>query len=138
MARELGLNPGNAVAPNADALASKAYIHALALGLRRAGLPGSLDQLRLLVFADLTSGRDPLDRLTRPASPAGPEPATPDPAAGDTVTADPADPAAGDGAAGGTRFLDYDHLRCPRVRRPGRPRRPRPHHALPRRGDRSV
>jgi hypothetical protein len=48
-----------------DALASKAYVHGLALRLRRAGLPGSLDQLRLAVFADLTSGRDPLDRLTR-------------------------------------------------------------------------
>ena len=47
-----------------DALASKAHIHALALRLRRAGLPGTLDQLRLLVFADLTAGRDPLDRLT--------------------------------------------------------------------------
>ena len=48
-----------------DALASKAHIHALALRLRRAGMPGTLDQLRLLVFADLTAGRDPLDRLTR-------------------------------------------------------------------------
>ena len=54
-----------------DALASKAHIHALALRLRRAGLPGTLDQLRVLVFADLTIGRDPLDRLTVPdASPA--------------------------------------------------------------------
>jgi uncharacterized protein DUF222 len=46
-----------------DALAAKAHIHALALRLRRAGLPGTLDQLRLLAFADLTVGRDPLDRL---------------------------------------------------------------------------
>ena len=46
-----------------DALAAKAHIHALALRLRRAGLPGTLDQLRLLVFADLTGGRDPLARL---------------------------------------------------------------------------
>jgi hypothetical protein len=30
-----------------DALASKAYIHSLALALRRAGMPGTLDQLRL-------------------------------------------------------------------------------------------
>jgi hypothetical protein len=49
----------------ADALAAKAHIHALALRLRRAGLPGTLDQLRLLVFSDLTAGRDPLNRLTR-------------------------------------------------------------------------
>jgi hypothetical protein len=46
-----------------DALAAKAHIHALALRLRRAGLPGTLDQLRLLAFADLTAGRNPLDRL---------------------------------------------------------------------------
>src|SRR6185437_7464615 len=38
----------------------------LALRLRRAGTPGTLDQLRLLVFADLTAGRNPLDRLARP------------------------------------------------------------------------
>src|SRR6201999_3407592 len=52
-----------------DALAAKAHIHAFALRLRRAGVPGSLDQLRLAVFADLTAGRDPLDRLTRPSRP---------------------------------------------------------------------
>jgi hypothetical protein len=51
-----------------DALASKAHIHALALRLRRSGLPGTLDQLRVLVFADLTSGRDPLDRVTSPVA----------------------------------------------------------------------
>jgi hypothetical protein len=69
-----------------DALASKAHIHALALRLRRAGMPGTLDQLRVLVFADLTIGRDPLDRLTRPdtnaaeapASEAGEQDTTPD------------------------------------------------------------
>ncbi len=49
----------------ADALAAKAHIHALALRLRRAGVPGTLDQLRLLVFADLTVGRDPLACLAR-------------------------------------------------------------------------
>jgi hypothetical protein len=43
-----------------DALAAKAHIHAIALRLRRAGTPGTLDQLRVLVFADLTAGRDPL------------------------------------------------------------------------------
>jgi uncharacterized protein DUF222 len=47
------------------ALASKAYMHGLALQLRRGGLPGTLDQLRLAVFEDLTSGRDPMDRLTQ-------------------------------------------------------------------------
>ena len=50
-----------------DALAAKAHIHALALRLRRAGVPGTLDQLRLLVFSDLTAGRNSLNRLADPA-----------------------------------------------------------------------
>ena len=91
----------------ADALASKAHIHALALRLRRAGTPGTLDQLRVLVFADLTAGRGPLDRLPRPADqdtasahtgnpdmsappPGSPASATPNPGPAD-ATADPPD-----------------------------------------------
>ena len=49
-----------------DALASKAHIDALAVMLRRGGLPGTLQQLRVLAFNDLTQGRDPRDRLTSP------------------------------------------------------------------------
>ena len=49
-----------------DALASKAHIDALAVALRRGGLPGTLQQLRVLAFNDLTQGRNPLDRLTSP------------------------------------------------------------------------
>ena len=57
-----------------DALASKAHIDALAVALRRGGLPGTLQQLRVLAFNDLTQGRNPLDRLTpRPAGQAGRE-----------------------------------------------------------------
>src|SRR5215469_1362114 len=51
-----------------DVLASKAHIDALAVALRRGGVPGSLRELRVLVYLDLTQGRDPLDRLTRPAA----------------------------------------------------------------------
>jgi hypothetical protein len=47
----------------ADALASKAHIHAIALRLRRAGREGSLDHLRATVFNDLLQGRNPFDRL---------------------------------------------------------------------------
>jgi hypothetical protein len=47
----------------ADALASKANIHATALRLRRAGITGSLDHLRAAVFNDLLQGRNPYDRL---------------------------------------------------------------------------
>jgi hypothetical protein len=91
-----------------DALAAKARIHALALRLRRAGLPGTLDQLRLLAFVDLTVGRNPLDRL-------GPADATGTAGtAGTTGTAGtqhsntPAPSADGDGddSAGS---LDYQH-----------------------------
>jgi hypothetical protein len=79
---------------NGDALAAKAHIHAFALRLRRAGVPGSLDQLRLAVFADLTAGRDPLGRLVPPAaSPGG---------RSDRVTPNSA-------------RLDYDHDEADRV-----------------------
>ena len=49
-----------------DALASKAHIDALAAALRKGGLPGTLQQLRVLAFNDLTQGRDPRGRLTSP------------------------------------------------------------------------
>ena len=54
-----------------DALASKTHIDALAVALRRGGMPGTLQRLRVVAFNDLTQGRDPLDRLTGPG-PAGP------------------------------------------------------------------
>jgi hypothetical protein len=57
-----------------DALASKAHIDALAVALRRGGLPGTLQRLRVVAFNDLTQGRDPRARLTaRPAGQAGQE-----------------------------------------------------------------
>jgi hypothetical protein len=49
-----------------DALASKAHIDASAVALRRGGLPGTLQRLRVLAFNDLTQGRNPLHRLTSP------------------------------------------------------------------------
>jgi len=54
-----------------DALAGKAHIDALAVTLRRGGLPGTLQRLRVLAFTDLTQGRDPLARLTSPPRPGG-------------------------------------------------------------------
>jgi hypothetical protein len=108
-----------------DALAAKAHIHALALRLRRAGMPGTLDQFRLLAFADLTAGRNPLDRLTGPeanavpegaanADGAGSDPAGPDPADPVPVGADPsaASSAAQNGlppGGGSIGSLDYRH-----------------------------
>ena len=62
----------------ADAMASKAYIDAIAVKLRGGGLAGSLGALRVLAMADLTQGRNPLDRLTKPAD-AGVTPQPPDP-----------------------------------------------------------
>ena len=61
----------------ADAMASKAYIDAIAVKLRGGGLAGSLGALRVLAMADLTQGRNPLDRLTKPADAGTPQP--PDP-----------------------------------------------------------
>ena len=61
-----------------DVMASKAHIDALAAALRGGGLEGSLRGLRVLVYLDLTQGRDPLHRLTRRC-----DSQEPDPAAGD-------------------------------------------------------
>jgi len=61
-----------------DALASKSYIDALAVALRRGGLPGTLGQLRVLALTDLTQGRDPRDRLTSPRPPEADPAPTPD------------------------------------------------------------
>ena len=52
----------------ADVIASKAFMDAVAARLRRGGLPGSLGALRVLALADLTQGRDPMDRLSSMAS----------------------------------------------------------------------
>jgi hypothetical protein len=84
-----------------DALASKAHIDALAVALRRGGLPGTLQQLRVLVFNDLTQGRDPHDRLTgpRPAATTGPDTRGDSPPAGDTPRTD-ADNNGGDAGDG--------------------------------------
>jgi len=87
-----------------DALAGKAHIDALAVTLRRGGLPGTLQRLRVLAFTDLTQGRDPLDRLTSPhPANAGPgdHPGEDRPAPGDEphgdADADGDDPDPGDG-----------------------------------------
>lgn len=60
----------------ADAMASKAHIDAIALRLRAGGLPGPLGTLRVLALADLTQGRDPLDRV-EPKDRAQPQAASP-------------------------------------------------------------
>ena len=63
----------------ADVLASKAHIDALAVKLRAGGIPGTLDALRVLVFTELTQGRDPLDHISRSARPSvGENPGDPD------------------------------------------------------------
>ena len=77
-----------------DALASKAHIDALAVALRRGGLPGTLQRLRVLAFNDLTQGRDPLDRLTGPGPPSRP---------GRTHAGQPAATPTRNGSTGGRR-----------------------------------
>ena len=77
----------------ADVMASKAHLDAVAIRLRKGGLPGTLGALRVLALADLTQGRNPLDRL-RPADLAASRPADP-PAAGDTSPSAPGGPGPG-------------------------------------------
>ena len=81
----------------ADAMASKANIHAIALRLRRAGLAGSLDHLRAGVFNDLLQSRSPFDRLApvpeAPAACDGPDEG--EASAGDNARADDLTPEAG-------------------------------------------
>jgi hypothetical protein len=73
-----------------SALASQAHIDAVARVLHRSGLFGAtLDQLRLLAFADLTQGRDPLDRLTAAQDAAAAEHGGDQDVTGDARAADP-------------------------------------------------
>jgi hypothetical protein len=70
--------------PPDEVLASSQHIDAIARALRDAGVPGTLEQLRVRVYLDLTQERDPFDRVTaagggedggdgpRPGDPAGP------------------------------------------------------------------
>jgi hypothetical protein len=83
-----------------DALAVNAAVEAAAAALRRAGLDGSLRDLRVTCFLDRLLGRNPLDRLPAPApgDPAHRDPDPSDPAPGDPASGDPA---AGDLGTGG-------------------------------------
>ena len=64
--------------PPEEVLASSQHIDATARELRAAGLPGTLQQLRVRAYLDLTQGQDPLGRITpaamaaEPGGPAGP------------------------------------------------------------------
>ena len=64
--------------PPEEVLASSQHIDATARELRAAGLPGTLQQLRVRAYLDLTQGLDPLGRITpaamaaEPGGPAGP------------------------------------------------------------------
>ena len=53
--------------PPDEVLAASQHIDATARALRAAGVPGTLQHLRSLVYLDLLQGTDPLARLTTPA-----------------------------------------------------------------------
>jgi hypothetical protein len=80
-----------------DALASKAYIDAIAVRVRNAGLTdATLSSIRARVMTELLQGRNPLDLIRprprtglRTPSPAGPEPAGQPPAPDDPVAPSP-------------------------------------------------
>ena len=98
-----------------DVMASKTYIDAIAVKLRDGGVAGPIGTLRVLALADLTQGRNPLDRLKEttevaaqePSGPAAPEPDLdswpgwgPDPA-DDSFAGEHDDPACDDAAPQG-------------------------------------
>jgi hypothetical protein len=56
--------------PAAETLASSQHIDACARALRTAGMPGTLQQLRVRAYLDLTQGLDPLARLAGGGTPA--------------------------------------------------------------------
>ncbi len=78
--------------PPAEVLASSQHIDACARALRAAGAPGTLEQLRVMSYLDLTQGRDPLARAA--AADQGSEDADGD----GGQTGSPAGPADGTGA----------------------------------------
>jgi hypothetical protein len=49
-----------------EALAANSYYDAIAQTLRKAGVPGTLRELRHLAFVDRNTGRNPLDRIDAP------------------------------------------------------------------------
>ena len=57
--------------PIEEVLASRAHIRGLAQELRAKGVPGSLRELELACYLDLTQGRDPRDRIPGRAAPDG-------------------------------------------------------------------
>ncbi len=74
----------------ADALSGKASLDEEAARLRKAGLPGSLHQLRALVMMDRLNLRDPWDRLTgHPGPEPGPSPDRDPQQGGDAPDPDP-------------------------------------------------
>ena len=88
-----------------DALASKAHIDALAVALRKGGLPGTLQRLRVLAFNDLTQGRHPLDRLTGPGQARPPQ--------GGTASKPAASPAATPAQGTAAAATVVARARCP-------------------------
>src|SRR3984957_8361433 len=102
-----------------DALASKAYIDALAVRIRNHGhAEGGLEMTRARVMTELLQGRNPLDLLkprprhtphpTGPGRPADaePSPATPSPDGNYGVGGADGNHSAGDGAGGAARNND--------------------------------
>jgi Domain of unknown function (DUF222) len=57
--------------PVGEVLASRAHIRGLAQELRATGVPGSLRELELTCYLDLTQGRDPRDRIPGRDAPDG-------------------------------------------------------------------
>jgi Domain of unknown function (DUF222) len=81
--------------PPDEVLASSAHVDACARALRAAGIPGTLQQLRVRAYLDLTQGLDPLARTTPAPDTSGGAPGT-----GDTPGGEHGDDSDGDGPGG--------------------------------------
>ena len=67
--------------PSDEVLASWQHVEQRALDLRAAGMPGTLQELRVQAYLDLLQERDSRDQLADPAPASREEPTTPAPRA---------------------------------------------------------
>ena len=81
--------------PSDEVLASWQHVEQRALDLRAAGMPGTLQELRVTAYLDLLQERDSRDQLPKRGSPG--QPAAPGAADGRGAPASPAAPGAADG-----------------------------------------
>jgi hypothetical protein len=86
--------------PSAEVLASWQHVEQRALDLRAAGIPGTLQELRVKAYLDLLQERDSRDQLAPPVPAASPVESEENGGPGDTDRSGPDDPGRGPGGPG--------------------------------------